>query len=189
MNAQELFLSSGKSAGVWYCEKCRIVHRERDQAEQCCGVRKCACGKECNPHYTSCDSCMEVREMQRERERFEKSEKLTSWDGPVFCEGYGNDGYHESVESLLDEIEDNRDGDDFVDPEYCWACDKVQFVQASIDDITSRMEGDMPEDFDTHDLNGLPELQAALDAFNEANKDQVSWQINYKKSVLLTEAE
>lgn len=36
MNATELFHSDGKTAGVWYCAECRVVHKDQPGAEQCC---------------------------------------------------------------------------------------------------------------------------------------------------------
>jgi len=52
--------------------------------------------------------------------------------------------------------------------------------------ITSGMEGEAYEDFDFNDLNGLTELKAALDAFNAANEDKISYSPDYKRAVILT---
>ena len=48
------------------------------------------------------------------------------------------------------------------------------------------MEGEAYEDFDFNDLNGLTELKAALDAFNAANEDKISYSPDYKRAVILT---
>ena len=152
----------------------------KDMAEQCCKPRICACGKECEPYRTICNGCLNEQQEKQEVTFFEKAEKLTAWDGWVYCEGV-NDDYFESVDDLLERCDDEG-----IDrPKYVWACKADHFVNADIEDITSRLEDTAYEDFDFADLAGLSELKAALEAFNEANKDKVSYTPDYTKAVLI----
>src|ERR1035437_5132003 len=107
MNAIELFLGGGKSAGIYFCEKCRNVARTPQDAEQCCQNYKCdKCGKDVGKQYrTRCDACDALANVVKERERFDKAEKVfldncNSW---VFCEGLGHkDGFFQSIEDMFD---------------------------------------------------------------------------------------
>ena len=182
MDGQELYLKDGRSAGVFYCSKCRIVAREKEQADNCCVPRKCdTCGAEIGNSY--CEPCADNREIEKEKARFEAAEKVTSWDGWVFSEGLGyQEGFASSIDDLLESVETPDEI-----PEYIWTCEPTQFVRVSLDDILQRIEEDenCVEDFDARDCDGLPELGAALDAFNEANKGKISYHPNYKRALLV----
>ena len=164
MNGQELFLSDHRSAGVFYCSKCRTIHRELESANECCSIRKC---KECGSELESnsyCRPCFERGELEKEEKRFAAAEKLTEWDGWVYSEGHGNNGFAETIEDLFDGLEE---GDDI--PEYVWTCDPNHFVCVSLGDITQRIaeDGDAYEDFSADDLHGLEALKLALDALTK----------------------
>ena len=178
MNATELFVKEGKSAGIYFCGQCRCVSRTQAEAEQCCKPYACdKCGKEILRYHTRCDDCHNVERARVERERFDKAEKLTEWTGWVYCEGLGfRDGFFESIAELSDE-----EGL----PEYVWTCTPDHFVHADVSDITERIADQAYEDWDPDELNGLEELRAALDKFNEANKDAISYSPDYTKAVLL----
>lgn len=184
MNAIELFHRDGKSAGVFYCEKCRIVATSKHLADQCCNWVCKTCGKPTGRNYWSiCDPCERIEREEKERKRFKDAEKVTSWDGWVYLDGYGRDGFADSVNELIEYIEDEEG----AVPEYAWTCDPNHFAVLDIDDILQRIEedGDAYEDFHASDMNGVDELAKAITAFNEANKDVVSWSPNYKRAILL----
>lgn len=184
MNAQELFNQDGSSAKVWYCQKCRIVHKTKAWADQCCPP--CACGAEREKGYAYCRPCLDRRESEREQEKFAKAQKIPAKDyaGWVFCDGTGNSGYHESVDEFLEYWEDNRDEDD-EKPEYVWACEENHFVFVDVADITERICENGWEDMDPDSLNGLKELEAAIDAFNKANESVVSYDPDYTRAIIL----
>ena len=182
MNATELFLKDGRTAGIFFCERCRCVAPTEHLAGQCCQNYQCqTCGQDTGTrHYTVCEPCRRKEEAAKEAERYAKAEKLTQWDGWVFAEGFG-DEYFSDTETLLDHC----DGEDVTPPPYAWACSENHFVCADVSDITDRMDDDAYEDFDSNSLLGLPELRLALERFNEENKDAVAFSPDYSKAIVL----
>lgn len=186
MNAIELYHQDGKSTGVFYCTNCRCVKPDKDAADKCCEPTKCQyCGKESGrQYYLACESCDYANQVKKESDRFEKAEKRTQWDGWVYLEGTGRDGYSESLSDFYDNWADDHDEGGEL-PEYVWACSKNHFAVADVSDITERIGDNAYEDFDTDDLNGLDDLKAAIEKFNEANNDVVSYEPDYKIAILL----
>ena len=155
-------------------------------AERCCLNAVCACGKDTGEKYlTRCRECRDKFEAAKEAERFEKAVKLTEWDGWVFCEGCGyQDGFFPSLSDFDDWLEDIEE-EGLAPIKYVWACKPIHFVHASLDNVVDSVIDQAYEDFDTDDLSGLDELKAAIQKFNEANKDCVSYEPDYSKVILL----
>ena len=188
MSPIELFTKEGKATGVYFCEKCRIVNTVKDVVERCCAPWKCeTCGGDTKKYWTTCDDCRAKKEAEAERARFEKAEKLTSWNGWVFKDGTGRDGYSQSLGDFMDCYAEEQENSDDPEPlpEYVWACKETRFVRADISDISSRIDDDAYEDFEFDSLRGIPELKAALEAFNAANIDAISYSPDYTKAVLI----
>lgn len=191
MNAQELFKRVGKEDSVfetthrWFCGKCGQIKHDKNLAESCCKPTVCVCGKEVEEeYYTTCRVCRDELDRKRERDRFDKSERLTEWDGPVFLGGYGyNEGYFENIEEFLDCFADEEL--EASNLEYVWCCDKVPLANLDLDSILEDSTQEAYDGFEYDDFKGLEELRAAIDKFNELNKDVVSWTPNYKKCLLL----
>lgn len=123
---------------------------------------------------------------EQEKRRFEKAEKIPAaeWDGPVYWNEYYTT-VDECIESQKD-LWDENDGE-FELPKYVWACDKVEPI-CHLDYyyiVESATEDNSFEDWDIDELKGKEELMAALDKFNELNKNQVSWYSNEKIAVIL----
>lgn len=190
MNAIELFHADGKPAGIYHCEKCRIVKRTKDEADQCCAPVKCAiCGAEnVRQYHCNCDACDEKKRVESEAERFAKAEKVTEWNGAIYSEGHGwNEGYFANLEDLEDWLacEEDEDGSQPDRPEYVWTCDDKRFCQLDYDHIIENATQEAYEDWDAGNISGEKELKAAIEVFNEANKEHVSWEPNLKRALLL----
>lgn len=192
MNAKELFHQDGKSAGVFYCGECRNVAKSQELAEECCAPYKCqycGCDVPRKNFRTACPDCIASNDEKKERERFESAEKLTEWDGPVFCESASyNEGFFPSLAELYDyfgcEANFDEDGSEALPP-YAWACNVIQFVSYDVGSIKESLEG--YEDWEG-DTDGDNELQAALDAWAERNAKVVRWEPDYKRAVLLDQS-
>jgi hypothetical protein len=104
--------------------------------------------------------------------------------GWVYLDGTGRDGYSESVEDFWENWENDAD-ESAEKPKYVWACQENHFAVADVSDITERIADNGYEDFDSETLDGLDELKAAIEKFNEANKDVVSYEPDYGIAILL----
>jgi hypothetical protein len=184
MNAIELFHQDGKSAKVFYCEKCRIVAPTQDQAEQCCRPYKCdMCGGDTEKHYTRCQACRDKVDAQREHERFEKAEKITEWGDPVFSDSVNGprDGFFVSIDEMFDFCAD----DEINPPDYVWASKTNHFANTSINSIIEDIDCNGHEDFDPECLKGVDELKKAIEIFNAANEHICSYEPDYTKAILI----
>jgi hypothetical protein len=151
-------------------------------------------------HRTVCQPCEAKKDAEREAARFAAAEKISEWDGWIYCEspqGY-NDGYFSGVSDLEDYISDNTpDAEEMAEldeeeradipkmPAYVWTCDEDCFATVSLEGIMENIADNGYEDFDTADLSGTEELGAAIEIFNTANRGVVSYSPNYKKALIL----
>lgn len=180
MDAIELFHQDGKSAGIYYCEKCRLVYNGKHQAAQCCAPVVCECGTEIEDrYYRQCRKCRHVAHLKRERELFEKAEKLTEWNGPVLLPD--SDRYYASIQDYMDDAFDGE----VPQHEYVWACDSRPICVLDLYRIIENATDDAPEEFDPDDLEGRTDLEAAIDRFNDLNKGVVMWESDHKTAVVL----
>jgi len=185
MSAIELHHADGKTAGIFYCSQCRIVARTKEEAEFCHGERICECGKKIESIHSRQSKCSECdgkewkeKERKREAERFEVATKIKAAD----YKGehvYLGDKYYDSVEDAIDEYLDGQE------PEYVWACKDKQLPEVDLEDVTCNLLDNMWEDAEVDDLNGIDELEAALKAFNEANKSIQLWEPDYSVAILV----
>jgi hypothetical protein len=187
-HAIELYHQDGHTAGIFYCSECRIVHLTKLAADRCHGTGKCEKCGEVVRFGVVCSACQgqEFREKEQKRiaELFEKAEKIPAadHDGFVFYEKAShNNGYFESVEDFIEWTEyypEHR-------PAYVWSCESHPPRLADVSDVTESIISEMWEDADESDLYGVPELAAAIDAFNEANKDVQIYEPDFTKAVIL----
>lgn len=196
---------------VWCCSKCGRIHEDQSVVDQCCVPQPCErCEKELRQSpYTVCKDCRHQLERERERERFEKAEKIpeAQWAGPVFSEDWDEEeGYAESIAELLGGIidansgmsrEENGENLDRGDnetefewacrfiPEYVWSCDVVHphvDAQSVIEGVCEQLYEDAYDAIVGHD-----DLQKALDDWC-AEQTVVGWEINYKKAIVIDRA-
>ena len=174
----------------WVCQGCsRYWGKNERMARYCCTNRNlCECGDLTDRNYTHCNSCREKLRLEREQKRVELATKMTVKEASelagVFIDPdhYGFDGVFELVEQVYDVPEP-----EIPFPIYVWAT-KPQSFQLSLDHAIecacdNHHEGMMDC------LSGTDELQAAVDLFNEANKDQRSYDADYSRVCIVESLE
>ncbi len=116
--------------------------------------------------------------------RFEKATKLDRWDGWV------TDGerYAASVEEWLDDHGDEiEDGAEETVPLYLWVAVPERVITSR--DVNDVFESQMCDrgwdEMSADDLNGVAELQAAIEAFVKANEGVVSYRMDPTRVVML----
>jgi hypothetical protein len=190
MNAVELYRKNEdgtyRKTGVWACINCRVVYRTQDDAEQCCKPRQCAeCDREAQKGWTLCPECLQTHETEEEKARYDAAEKIpaSEYDGPVYD---GAETYFSSVSEYLDEVED---GYVPLQP-YLWACHirrlHVDAKQQAYD-IAENVVCDADcEHIGTEDVKGLDELEAAIEAWNNAQTAEY-WVPDVRRAVILSD--
>jgi len=125
------------------------------------------------------DKCHEAREDALNKERFAKAAKVEAWDGGVWL----GDQYFSSMDELCDHLESH--GEEW--PEYVWpAAPQTVIGKLDVADVVENQISDRGwEDMETSDLNGVVELQAALDKFVEANAAVKSYRPDHKVVILM----
>lgn len=174
MNTIELQYPDGTPSGVYYCGECRGIKRHRPDADQCCVPPTCQdCGKP-TPHefYRKCDACCALTKASAETALFARAEKLSEWAGPVYLGDCGpKDGFFDNLSSLEDWLYDER----LPRPSYVWTCHSTPFCQVDYESLIENVSTEAYDDWDTDGISGEAELRAAIEKFNEANADIVTW--------------
>jgi hypothetical protein len=153
-----------RHCGPWICEKCGAEHDRKNQPT----CRKCF------------DEAWAERCAKKEAERFEKAEKVTEYDGPVFCEVAGSgDGFFHSVQDLIDHCE----CEDIDVPSYAWTCTVIH-PQLDIDDACDRV---LDEHHESCSFIGMDELRAFVEEWNKLQSDE-TWEPDYSRAVLIGDA-
>lgn len=170
---------------LYQCWKCNQYYHQRSIAEGCCTDEFIPPGKK--PHKCKCGTVLDydihtVCEKCREKNRYEKAEKVTEWGGWIFADGIGgNDGFFESVGDLIEYIEDYSEPGEEM-PTYVYTCTKVSFqvdIQNAIESASENFE-ELPWTLE----EDLDELKETINEWNKAQK-ACSYTPNYKKVLLL----
>lgn len=186
LNAIELFLSTGKSAKVWACGKCKLVKKDEEDAKLCCEPWTCKnCGLHCDQYRTLCESCDQHRRGLIKARRMEAAVEVTDYDGWVFCEEI--DGHNNGYWPSLGEFQDYM-FDDFEhsSPEFVYCC-TPETKEICITDVVQTMLCDIDDEmadnfFDS--LEGMAELEAAVEKWNLTNKTRLTlYEADYKRKV------
>lgn len=185
MEAKELFVADGKSAGVWYCSKCKIVKKTEAEAEGCCKPRLCRdCGCELpSDRWTvNCSKCSDAWYAKQRQDRLEKAELVDAGDQIMFMveELCGHDdGWFRDIDEIIDYCFDEEPG---CYPEFAF-CSKPEQRQIDISDVLERICEDGYEDMGDN-LSGVRELEAAIHTFNVLNEDRLKvYNVDYSRKV------
>jgi len=150
--------------------------------------RLCECGAEISTkYYCICESCRQRKRAEEERLRFDQATKVNISDYQEDMVSYNDisdmgDFFNHCVEQM------SYDEDL---PKYVWGTVRNQIVVLYLDQILEDAEcrGNPYEDYERR-LDGVEELQTAVQAFNEANRDNHSnwvWNEDRKTAVILDE--
>lgn len=212
MNAVYLHLPTGQATGWSMCSECKRVASPGnfDISQKCCTCYDCGkpLAKEERTPYHDPEripawkkavarflglkikrrdrslyhrACEQKRRAEREAARLEKAELVEGYDGPVYMEGikgsYGSD-YCANADELAEIIEDDEELDR---PEFAFCCEEIR-VHLDVDRFIESAREEMDDDAADR-LDGVEELTKAIEAFNQANRLNVSWYVDYKRKV------
>ena len=197
MNSIE-FTSPFSETKVYACGICKTVvastvtfgdgpnaaDQARLVADDHCVPHRC---KECGagdirPYRVSCDNCVAARDRLVEENRLAKAEKVKLSDYGeeyLYIDGLGRDGYV-TLDSLEEELLEAL-GDGHELPRYAWACEPHGLGGLDAGHVIEHLFEDMHEGA-IDDVDGLDELQAALDAWR-GKQTVVSWMVVFSHAV------
>jgi hypothetical protein len=186
----------------WVCKNCGRFFGDKPESERlarfCCTHQALClatgCGQLTEPNYTMCQPHLNLAQAFREKERFDKAEHIPmdQWDGPVFLKGFGSE-FFETVGEFVDEWEGERGGYDEDDkeilttvaPAYVYAAKAEPMVECAADSLFEQVSENAYDEWDGR-LNGVKELEAAVERFNLANASLKVWHPDYSRAILLT---
>jgi hypothetical protein len=153
----------------WVCKTCgRFWGDDERMARYCCATDfPCACGGRHGKGYTCCDDCRAKLDEERHQERLEKATEV-EYTGPFFV---GDDLFF-SVDDYLEDCECQSS------TPVEWAFVPIKRVLSlNVDDVVDNVVEDLCSGLDDSiDPDGMDEFRAAVDRFNEANRENFVWE-------------
>lgn len=189
MNAYFLHKPDGEKTEYSVCAVCGQLARGEtnfDISERCCTCLECGLplGQErlCRSLYH--DACHKSMRSRSERQRFDKAQLVADYEGPVYLEGFGSgsygDGYFVTVDELAEHLDNCLEESD-TRPRFAFCCESTTPC-LDLGSVLESLTEEMFEDAIDH-LHGVDDLQAAVDAFNDANGGVLSWGADYSRKV------
>lgn len=192
MNAIFLHLPDGTATKWSMCAECHTVAAPGNYGltEKCCTCYDCgqplpkderipyATGKGKALYHRECER---KRRAKRDAEVLEKASLVTDYDGPVYLDGVGNGSYGEGYFADVTELSEHLDFHDGERPLFAHCCTQ-RGLSIDLDCILENATEEMHESA-RDDLDGVEELQAAIDVFNKANESIQTWDADYKRKV------
>lgn len=177
MEPMKLYLENGGgkfvSISAHLCGKCRRIWESADSAGRCCTCSYC--GKACDwRHSVSHKECFDAAIRSSDSKAMEKAILVEDYDGPFMY----NDRYFSEKEELIEYLE----SDDLSVPEYVFAAKYVEPHLDTEEILQHIQENDMHEDWEPIECGPL---EAAIDAWNDANKANGTWYEDRTKKVRL----
>lgn len=179
-----LFHEDGKSARVGYSKKTKVIYKDIDAL--------------IDDHYRDDIKTEEERntlhklrliewseqEAKREFERFEKAKKIkySEWPGEQFYDG---EDYHPDIETFFEAVSETFGFDYEKYPKYVWATKKKPYITEK--DAFGIYENDLEDLSEECDwpVEGVKDLQEALNEFVESNEDNVAYWPDYTIALLI----
>ena len=161
MNARQLFLQDGTPINAWQCGVCNLIYpREKRIADGCCECPVCKKPRDVRAGFCSTE-CSNKYYAEQDRNRLNDASEilLSDYTGKVLYKGE----LYDSPQSLSDDL-----GDDA--PEFVHTCTEHGY-QLDLDDCITNLVENGCSDHDENDFDGVSELKAAIESFNEKNRD------------------
>lgn len=156
MEPQQLFLANGKAILPHLCGKCGRIWESLDNAERCCTCSYC--GEFCDWRKgVSHDGCSSEAFRKSEISQLEKATLVPDYDGPFLW----GDHVHMDVDDLLECVAPDEL------PNFGF-CTNYQPPAFDLPDVMENIASNMHDEWEANDV---PELEAAVALWNEANKD------------------
>lgn len=182
MNPIQLRFPDGTTADCWQCSECKLFYSgDGWAAGRCCVCQRCGKSSYQGPSHaraTVCEECWGPYHAEIDRKRLDKATEIENYDGPVVIDG---DRYFEDLDALVEYLS----GEDREWPEFAHTC-HVNHYQIDADNVYEMVLGDAPEGHDVDILEGVDAFNAAIEAFNAANRSNDAatyWEPDYKHKV------
>lgn len=136
-----------------------------------------------------CLPCWRERMDAEDLEAFQKAKRITEYEGPLYVERIGDDDgdggfYFRDLSHLVDYYISAG----LPLPGYAWTCIARPSCFLDLDDILEQASEGAHEDFCADfDLTGTEELRKAIEAFNELNASEVTWEPDSSVAFILPE--
>ncbi len=166
MDAKKLFLENGEAVEPHLCGRCNQLHNSGRFAEECCTCMYC--GKYC-AFGAAHDECRDRAWNKTTQERLQKASLVADFDGPFL---FGGRFYANAAELLTSVATDDL-------PEFGF-CTRYEPPTLDLEEIIDDLrDNHMHDDWEPNDA---PELAEAIEAWNEANKDNGTyWEDDTRK--------
>jgi hypothetical protein len=196
---RQLYSIHGEDAGIWWCERCRLIRYSEEDALTCCGPRRC---KKCDTQYKDrayhCDRCWREEETRKAAARWAKATPVPfeQYEGDVFYveEVDGSTfGHHEGwfygFEELCDYLDDWRfdnQGEDlptihiFGAAAFKTVLDAERFVENATEEMHEDALAEIP-------TSAIEEMQTWLDGWAERHSP-TSYNPDYSVKIVDWEA-
>jgi hypothetical protein len=187
MNAIQLQKPDGTPVDTWKCSQCGICMNDKGVTERCCICAECEQPLDRSKDYSSHHpSCWTKQARRNYVKQLANATPVLDHDGPVYSEdgSGGQDGYYESLEEF---IEAQYDDPPEVMPRRVFCCTTKAFEL----DIDRALENECEEHHEDtlYMLDGIYELQDAVNKFNELNKNRQTWEVDYRRCVEIPDSE
>jgi hypothetical protein len=197
MNAIYLYLPDGTPTKWSMCSECQTVAAPGnfDLSQKCCTCYDCGeplPKDERVPYATAKGKSLYHRECERKRRMthdakvLEKAELITDYQGPVYLDGVGRGSYGDGFFFDVQELSEHLDFHEGERPLFAHCCTQHGFsidLDSVLENATQEMYDDVADD-----VEGVTELQDAVDAFNKLNESIKTWHPDYKRKVAISVA-
>jgi hypothetical protein len=161
---------------LFECSSCNRIYVDKEMASKCCICQ--VCGKISKNGLSDCVDCQHDKNNNRIKFLLD-SAKEQDYDG-MLTDGKGD--YWTSMDDYLEDLEDNPE---YVREEWLFCCKPIVFhldVHRMVENADNELSGGI-DDNDLPDINGLEELEKAVNEFNDKNKHRIMYETDWKKKV------